>query len=167
MPPKDPAAQMRIKIARENLRAKVLELHRAKYGSYAKIGEHPEVNLSKGQVEGIVRRFGDRISTQAKKPPGRKSKLTKRCDLKCIWSIFTWKLVTLRFKRDLLFLAARNPYWGSKKLAEEVHMKLLNAQLSRPAGAVFQVNCPEMNFWCLILHFRFLQCHPMTQSIGC
>ena len=43
------------------------------------------------------------------------------------------------FCRDLHFLAAKNPYWGAGKLGEEVHMKLLQAQLSLPPGAVFQV----------------------------
>ena len=44
-----------------------------------------------------------------------------------------------RFKKHLLLLARRNPYMGAAKLSEEVHMGLLNAQLARPAGAVFQV----------------------------
>ena len=43
------------------------------------------------------------------------------------------------FKRQLILLAKKEPYWGCNKLGEEVHMKLVQAQLSRPAGAVFQV----------------------------
>ena len=48
-------------------------------------------------------------------------------------------LTQFRFKRDIMYLAAKNPYWDCKKVGEEVHMKLLNAQLARPEGAVYTV----------------------------
>ena len=44
-----------------------------------------------------------------------------------------------RFKRDVRLLAAKNTYWGAGEIGDAVHLKLVNAQLSRPPGAVFQV----------------------------
>lgn len=81
MAPKPSEAQLRKKLEKEQVRKRVLELAQDGKLSLAAIAAHPDVKMSKGGVQGIIKRCKDRNDVVAKKNPGRPSKLTKRCAL--------------------------------------------------------------------------------------
>ena len=79
MPLKAVDDKIRAQVERERVRARIIQLYREGELSLAAIGKHPDVMRGKSTVQMIIKNFGDRISTKAKKQPGRPSKLTKRC----------------------------------------------------------------------------------------
>lgn len=84
MPPKPSEAQLRKKWEKEQVRKRVLELHSQGGLTMAQIGAHQDVRLAKQTVWNIINTFGKRGDVQAKKQPGKPSRITQRCVLRCL-----------------------------------------------------------------------------------
>ena len=78
MAPKLSPEKIRATVEQERVRARILELHRAGGMSMAAIGAHQDVLRGKSTVQMVISQFGNRVSTEAKKQPGRPSKLPLR-----------------------------------------------------------------------------------------
>jgi hypothetical protein len=105
---------------------------------FLSIGNHPEVQRSKSTVQSILKRFHDRDNVKDLPRTGRPMKFSPRFDQFYLYfSQIT--LLVCRFRRNLLFLSAKEPYWGVKKLVEHVHVNLVESLSNRPPGAVVRV----------------------------
>jgi hypothetical protein len=83
MAPKPSEAALKKKWEKEQLRKRVLEYHAEGKWSHREIGLKPDVKLGKSSVTAIINNFGKKGDVQAKKQPGRPSKITKRCASCC------------------------------------------------------------------------------------
>ena len=85
MPPKyDSNAQVRA-YQKSKEREEVLRLWSEENKSHAAIAE--AMGMSKSTVQTIIQRFAGRADLRAKKPPGRPTKITARCDVFCVISL--------------------------------------------------------------------------------
>ena len=104
--------------------------------SLAAIGR--ELRLSKSTVFNIIESFRRLEAGVQKKPAGRPSKLTKRyvflpkSDVLHALSPFRWR-------QRLINLAKKHPFWGAKRLSEDMYHSMMAMYQSMPEGHVFQV----------------------------
>ena len=143
MAPKHSLAHFQALAEKERVRKRVLELHHAGGLSLAQIAGHPDVLKSKATVQSMIKTFGSRPTMEAKKSPGRSTKMTFRYISSSLGHIST-HYPPARFKRDLRRLAVMNPYWGCGKLADAVHKKLMDGLSNWPPGAVVRVCTCQM-----------------------
>lgn len=98
---------------KEALRAKVLSL-RATGLSFAEIGRRVQMEQSSVRKLVKLRMLTGIVSDSSRK--GRPSRLSKR------------------YKRGLLRMCRKHPFWSASKLADEMHNKMVKALADRPAG---------------------------------
>ena len=78
MAPKRFLAHFQALAEKEKVRKRVLELHHAGGLSVARIAGHPDVLKSKATVQSMIKTFGSCPTMEAKKSPGRSTKMTFR-----------------------------------------------------------------------------------------
>ncbi len=95
--------------------------------------------LPKSTVHRTLVRIAEQGTLDRKSGSGRPPQWSKLCDIVfgSHWSHF---LLCYRFKRGIIRLAQRNPFWGAKKLGQVHHEHFMAGLQSRPVGAVFRVS---------------------------
>jgi hypothetical protein len=97
---------------------------------------------------------------EAKKPPGRPSKITKRCELAFSMACPHCFVVVFRYLNSLYRLANKHPFWGARKLSETLHADMMTALSDRPVGFRFRVRYLTHLELSLIMSSHVLQMPP-------
>lgn len=121
---------------REALRARVWAAHTQGTGLGAIATAE---RIAKSTVQSMIRQIKASGQIAPRTSTGRPPKVTKRCDLHTFWLTFRCCLCPFRYKNALYRLALQKPFWGSKRLGDELHAQMVSALTNRPPGAVVQV----------------------------
>lgn len=98
-----------------------------------------EEKLSKSTVQGIVDAMRKAQAGGVLKQRGPVSKMTPAYVL-CTQTPELSPATLLRWKKRLLILAKKNPFWGGKRLADDIFQSMMATYASMPPGHQFQVS---------------------------
>lgn len=104
-----------------------------------------QLGLHHSTVGHVLKRWGDNPSALPVDKPrsGRPAKY----DARHVSASF---LTTNRYKRQLVRMATKHPFWSARKLISQCNETVLKALQNRPAGAVVQVLAFISSFQCAV-----------------
>ena len=108
--------------------------------------------LSKSTVQGIIDAMKKANAGIALKKRGPPSKMTPAYVFTNQYTVL-WTYLVRSWRKRLMILAKKNPFWGGKRLADDIFNSMMATYASMPPGHQFQVTMmPNTFFFTFVFH---------------